>query len=109
MNPHMILSLAHIFALAPLLVIIAKTNWIPPMVVAFLGAFIALYHAYKAYTKISAGSSIAGTWINLFHALVVGPVIIAHGLNPDVRYLSEFILMFAFAAVGYHTFYLIQD
>lgn len=105
MSPHTILSLAHIFAIAPLLVIIAKTNWIPPMVVAGIGAFIALYHAYKAYRHIAAGEA---AWVNLFHALVVGPVIVAHGLYPSTRYLSEFILMFAFAAVGYHAYYLIQ-
>lgn len=105
MSPHTILSLVHIFVIAPLLFVIAKTTWIPPLVVAAIGAFVTLYHAYKAYVKLSAGQA---AWVNLIHAVLVGPTLLYKGLDPDApRWSSEVILMFAFAAVGYHGYYLL--
>ena len=105
MSPHTILSLVHIFVLAPLLFIIAKTTWIPPLVTAALGAIVTLYHAYKSYVKLSAGQT---AWVNLFHAILVGPTLLYKGLDPaGPSWVSEIILMFAFAAVGYHAYYLL--
>jgi len=105
MDSHVILSLVHVFAVAPLLVIIAKTQWIPPLVVAAIGAIITLYHAWKTYTKLAAGRS---AWINIVHAAVIGPALVVKGLVPDApRAVSELILMFAFAAAGYHAYYLL--
>lgn len=105
MSSHTILSLVHILALAPLLFIIAKTEWIPPLVTAAIGAIITLYHAYKAYSKLTGGQA---AWINLIHAIFVGPILLYKGLDPvPPRWTSEVILMFAVAAVGYHGYYLL--
>lgn len=105
MSPRTILSLVHIFVLAPLLFAIAKTAWIPPLVTAILGSIVTLYHGYKASVKLAAG---APAWVNLIHATVVGPTLLYKGAVPDgPRWVSEVILMFAAAAVGYHGYYLI--
>lgn len=107
MTPHTILSLVHIFVVAPLLFVIAKTTWIPPLVTAALGAIVTLYHAYKSYVKLSAGQT---PWINLVHAILVGPTLLYKGLDPTApRWVSEIILMFVFAAVGYHGYYLVAQ
>jgi hypothetical protein len=45
-------------------------------------------------------------WVNLFHVLVVGPALLAYGLSGQ-RYLRELVLMLAFAAMGYHGYYLL--
>jgi hypothetical protein len=107
MSPHTILSLVHVFVFAPLLAIIAKTSWIPHMVVAAIGGFISLYHGYKAFIRLSAGQA---AWVNLIHALFVGPVLVYKGLSDPgaPRWTSEIILMFAFAAFGYHAYYLLN-
>jgi hypothetical protein len=105
LSSHTILSLIHIIVIAPLLFIIATTAWIPPMATAALGAFVSLYHAYKASVKIATGMS---AWVNILHAAVIGPILFYKGVAPDgPRWVSEIILMFAFAAVGYHGYYLI--
>lgn len=108
MSPHTILSLVHVFAVVPLLAVIAKTTWIPPLVVAAIGAFITVYHAYESYVKLRAGKA---AWVNIIHAALVGPVLaytgLARHLGDPPRWSSEVILMFAFAAAGYHTYYLI--
>lgn len=106
MDSHTILQLAHILILGPLLVVIGLgyvDAW--SMAIAGLGAFITLYHGFKAYIKWTLGKAI---WVNLFHALVVGPVLMAKGLTETPRYMDEFILMFGFAAIGYHMLYVIK-
>lgn len=105
MSPHTILSLVHIFIVAPLLFAIAKTSWIPATATAGIGGVITLYHGYKAVAKLSAGQP---AWVNLIHALIVGPTLLYKGLVPDApRWISEVILMFAAAAIGYHGYYLL--
>ena len=44
----------------------------------------------------------------LFHALVLGPALIVAGALPAQRWPRELILMFGFAAIGYHGFYLVN-
>lgn len=106
MSPHTILSLVHIFLIAPLLFAIAKTTWIPPLVTAVLGGIVTLYHAYKSYVKLSAGQT---PWVNLIHAVLVGPSLLYKGLDPAApRWVSEVIFMFAIVAVGYHGYYLFE-
>lgn len=99
MDKHTILSLIHVFVFVPLLFVIAFTEWIPRVAVAVLGAFIALYHASKAW--------FTGSWVNMLHAIVVGPVLIAHGLTQQ-RWTTEVIRMLGFAGLGYHGYYLIR-
>jgi hypothetical protein len=107
MNAHAIVQLAHVLILGPLLVAIGLGKGPSPNLVAALGIFIVLYHAYKTYAKLTAGSGLGAAWVNLIHVLVVGPVLIAEGLNPS-RWSREVILMFAAAAIGYHGYYLVK-
>jgi hypothetical protein len=92
--------------LGPLLIAIGLgylTAW--PHVVAGLGIIIVLYHAWKTYSKWSAGKN---PWVNLIHVLVVGPALIIEGtLSNPPRYVKEIIMMLGFAAVGWHGYYLV--
>ena len=38
-----------------------------------MGVVILFYHAYKVYLKVAAGKN---PWVNLFHILVVAPLLI---------------------------------
>ena len=69
-----------------------------------LGIFIILYHIYKA--------SISKTpWINYIHIFLIGPLLVYIGyMNKDTsRKYYELLLMFGFASIGYHGYYLIND
>jgi len=98
MSAYQIIAVLHILIIAPLLLVISRTDWVPNYVLIIAGALIALYHAYK-YTS-------TGRWIFIVHALLFGPVIAARGLMPASRWPKEVLLMIAFAAVGYHAYYL---
>lgn len=109
MNAHTIIQLAHVLILGPLLVTIGLGKGPSPNLVAALGVFIILYHAYKTYVKLTSGSGhgLASAWVNLIHVFVVGPVLVAEGLYP-ARWSREVTLMLAAAAIGYHGFYLVK-
>ena len=72
------------------------------------GAVILFYHAYKVYLKVAAGKN---PWVNLFHILIVAPLLIFIGYNRQTapRYAYEFLLMLGFAAIGYHGYYAITS
>jgi hypothetical protein len=105
MDTHTVLHIAHLLVLGPALVALGAgyLSWVPRMYVAAVGAFIVLYHAYRAYSRAAAGGY---PWVNLIHVLFVGPALIAYGYS-DARYISELIMMLGFAAIGYHAYYLI--
>ena len=68
-----------------------------------LGIFIILYHSYKA--------SISKTpWINYIHIFLIGPLLVYIGyMNKETsRKYYEILLMFGFAAIGYHGYYMIR-
>jgi len=69
-----------------------------------LGLFIMGYHIYKSIYKKDA-------WVNYIHIFVIGPLLVLIGhLNKSApRKLFEIILMFAFASIGYHGYYMIQS
>jgi hypothetical protein len=73
-----------------------------------LGAIILVYHAYKAYLKLTSGQS---AWINWIHILFVAPLLMLLGyLKKDAsRRYFEMLLMLGFAALGYHGFYIVRD
>lgn len=98
MNPRLPIHLAHILILGPLLVAIGTGYITPSLYVVALGAFISLYHIYK---MIARGSV---SWVNTFHAAILGPLLIFYGLGAP-RYIREFILMGGIAAIGYHGYY----
>lgn len=69
------------------------------------GILILIYHGYKGISKIITGKN---AWVNLFHVLIVAPLLIYTGYKKQntPRYCYEFIFMLAFAAIGYHAYYL---
>jgi hypothetical protein len=73
-------------------------------VIIGLGAFIILYHVYKSLYKKDA-------WVNYIHIFLVGPLLMYIGFYEDKtpRKAFEIILMFAFASLGYHGYYMIKD
>jgi hypothetical protein len=87
---------------------IERTN-IPSIMFPFLkylGLFIILYHSYKTYLNVQGNKS---AWINLFHILLIGPLLViigSNGVNTSRKYF-ELLLMAGFAAIGYHGYYLL--
>ena len=74
-------------------------------VILALGIIILAYHGYKGFNKIMSGKN---AWVNLFHIIIVAPLLIYIGYNKKEtpRYFYEFIFMLAFAAIGYHGYYM---
>lgn len=71
-----------------------------------LGIIIILYHSYKTYIYLTKGIN---PWVNLIHILLIGPLLIIIGYNKEntSRKYFEMLLMFGFAAIGYHGYYLL--
>ena len=72
-----------------------------------LGIIIIFYHSYKTYIKVQQKKN---PWVNLIHILIVGPLLIYIGLNKQKspRWSYEILLLLAFAAIGYHGYYMIN-
>jgi hypothetical protein len=108
MSIHQILSILHLLLVTPLFFYVSLTKDAMPSfmfpVLLGLGIFVALYQTYKAYIRYPANL------INLFHILIVAPVLIYIGyMKTDAsRFAYELLLMLAFAVTGYHGYYLIR-
>jgi ABC-type transport system involved in cytochrome c biogenesis permease subunit len=105
-------QLFHIFGIGIFLIYVGvQRSKLPHWVFKFLiylGIFIILFHNYKAYTKIKNNKS---PWINLFHIIVVAPLLIIIGYNgiETSRPFFEFLIMIGIAAIGYNAFYFYQE
>lgn len=75
-------------------------------VILATGVLILFYHFYKGYKKIMIGKN---AWVNIFHVLIVAPLLILTGIKKQntPRYIYEFIFMLAFASIGYHGYYMV--
>jgi hypothetical protein len=73
-----------------------------------LSAIIFVYHIYKTYLKFSQQKN---PWVNLIHIFAVSPLLAYIGYYRELtpRYIYEILLMFGFASIGYHGFYLVED
>ena len=106
------ISAAHVLILAPALIYLGiYGNTMPDSVytgILVAGILIALYHLYRAYSKIVEGKS---AWVNWIHILVVAPLLIYIGANrkETPRRFFEMLLMAGFAGLGYHGYYLIRE
>ena len=111
MDTHLLLGLFHIFAVVPLFlyVAISKSNTATGVYsfLLVLGVIILFYHGYKAWNRYLSGSS--ALWINLLHVFYVAPLLIYIGYRAKdtPRYVYELLALVAFAALGYHTYYMI--
>uniref|UniRef100_A0A6C0F695 Uncharacterized protein n=1 Tax=viral metagenome TaxID=1070528 RepID=A0A6C0F695_9ZZZZ len=105
--------LFHIFIIGAFLLYIgiAKTNMPQFMykVIFIVGILIFLAHVYKAIIKYGQPKSYL--WVNLFHIFVVAPVLLIIGWYGEKTpyYYFHFDLMLAFAAIGYHGFFLTKE
>jgi uncharacterized membrane protein len=108
MNPHVILALFHILIVVPCLLFVAFrraaneewTYW----TLFGLGIFILAYHGIKAAYRLMKRSSSA--WVNLFHALLIAPLLIYIGYygKKTERAAYELLAIAAFGALGYHLY-----
>jgi len=72
-----------------------------------LGIVVLMYQLYKSYIKYSTGA--LSLWVNLMHVFIIAPLLIyigAKGKNTP-RPAFEMLLLTAFAAFGYHLYYLV--
>jgi hypothetical protein len=108
MDSHTALHWVHVLVLGPLLVAIGLGYGAGyPAVVLGLGVFMTLYHLYRGFAKWTSGAG--GLWVNAIHALAIGPALIAEGsLTAPPRWIRELLLMFGFAGIGYHAYYIIN-
>jgi len=113
MDTHMILALFHILFVAPLFFVIAffqnkMPDWAYKSILG-LGIFVLIYQTYKYVIRLSQKSAYA--WVNLFHILVIAPLLIYIGYNnrETPRFAYELCIMAGFAALGYHTYSAIQQ
>ena len=107
MTSFIIINLFHIFIIGGLFLYIGiQKNSMPSFMyptLVMLGVFVCLYHIYKAYMNPKFA------WVNYIHMFIVGPLLVYIGFTKEKteRKYYEIILMLAFAAIGYHGYYLI--
>lgn len=108
MESRIYLNLFHILLIAPFFIYVGVMKSAVPAAVyttlIVLGAILVLYHGYKFVNRLMKGSSYA--WVNAVHALLVGPLLLYIGLHgaETERPYYEALLLFAFAAFGYHLY-----
>ena len=73
-----------------------------------LGTIIIIYHTYKTYIRLTMKIN---PWVNLFHIFIVAPLLIYIGIKgtETKRLYFELLLMLAFAAIGYHAYYIFYN
>jgi hypothetical protein len=111
MDIGILINLFHILLVSPFFIWVgvSRSNLPDGAFIAclILGMFVFLYHAFKAFRRIMQGSTYA--WVNLIHALWVGPLLIYIGMRKKdtVRAAFELLLLTGFAALGYHLYELV--
>ena len=113
MDPHILVSLFHIFAVVPFFLYVAfmrsavSTYIFTAMLV--LGVGIGLYHGYKALRRYQIQSPYL--WVNLIHVFYVAPLLIYIGYYEKTtpRPAFELLAMIGFAALGYHLYSLVLN
>lgn len=77
-----------------------------PILVA-VGLIVVVYHLYKIYLSAMKGKK--PYWVNLMHSFLIGPLLIFIGVTKEKtsRKYYELLLLFGFASIGYHGFYML--
>jgi hypothetical protein len=107
------LHLFHLLGVVPFLFYVALSRSAMPDMVFYvliaLGAILTLYHGAKGIYRWYTGSSY--WWVYAIHALFVGPLLLYIGLKQKTapRASYEVLMLFAFAALGYHLKLLADD
>jgi hypothetical protein len=111
MNKQIAINFFHLLLVAPffMYVGIMRASLVPAIYTTLLvlGIVLILYHGWKFYDRWVKGSSYA--WVNAIHAFALGPLLVYIGSNGEMtpRPAFEGLLLFAFAAFGYHLYELI--
>lgn len=113
MDTHIVLSLFHILAVVPFFLFVGFQRAASPdavyTVLLTLGVILTFYHGYKSWNRYISSSPYL--YVNLIHFLLLGPLLIFIGTKgkDTPRWAYEVLLMFAFAAGGYHLYSLVQQ
>lgn len=108
---HLIVGLAHILIIAPFLIYIGYKGENTPefmfWILAGFAVLVFLYHAPKMVQKYRQTGNV--WWVPAIHAVYIAPFLgyIAYKRGQVARKYYEFLLLFAFAALGYHAYYLV--
>lgn len=109
MESHTFVHLFHILIVGGLFLYVGinRENIYKPLFpfLMILGFIIIFYHLYKIYGYLNIGK---GIWVNLIHVLFIGPLLVYIGYYGEktARKFFEILLMFGFASIGYHLYYL---
>jgi hypothetical protein len=110
---HFWLSVIHLLIVVPLFLYIGfvradTPRWLYLALLA-IGIVILVYHGFKLMLRLKTRSSY--WWVNAIHVLAVAPLLIFIGYNKKEtpRSAYELMLMFGFAAGGYHLFSLAKQ
>jgi hypothetical protein len=111
MDTHLLIGLLHLAIIVPFLLYVgfnraATPEWMYSVLFG-TGILIMIFHGYKAAIRIMAASPVV--WVNLIHALLIGPLIlwIGYYAKRTERPAYEMLLIAAFGALGYHLYTLI--
>jgi len=106
MDSHTILSVFHIICVAPLFLFVGfqradTPEWLYNVLFG-LGILLVVYHGIKAMIRYYSKS--LSLWINIIHALLIGPLLIWIGFfgKKTSRPAYELLLIAGFGALGYH-------
>lgn len=106
MDPHVIVSIFHIVGVVPLFLFVGfqradTAEWLYNLLFG-LGIIIVIYHGIKAMIRFYSKSLLL--WINVIHALLIGPLLIWIGFfgKKTQRPAYELLLIAGFGALGYH-------
>jgi hypothetical protein len=108
MDTRVLINLFHISLVVPFLLWIGISRGNTPdgayIALIVLGIIVTLYHSYKAWIRFSSNSSYI--WVNLIHALWIGPLLLYIGAKKKEtpRPAYELLLLTAFGALGYHMY-----
>ena len=103
----------HLFAVVPFFLYVALTRSSMPTALFYslivLGSVLIVYHGYKTVVRYMSGSNY--WWVNLVHALIVGPLLVYIGVmqKETPRAAYEGLFLITFAALGYHLKGLAED
>ena len=107
----MLIALLHVLLVVPFLGYIvyqkaATPEWVYSLLFG-LGLFVFAYHSYKSLVRWMAKSP--SLWINLFHVILVAPLMIYIGFlgKKTPRSGYELLAILTFGALGYHIYTLI--
>ena len=106
MDIHLLLAIFHIFFVVPLFLYVGIQRAATPewtyTVLFGLGILLLVYQGSKGIIRVLAKSS--GAWVNIFHVLIVAPLLIWIGYfgKKTERPAYELLLIAGFGALGYH-------